>query len=404
MSSPELTSDDNLAGGGYRYEEVAPSQTRAEIPVVSRALGAVGLVLFVGGLVSVVSAARGNSPFFGEGLGYLMTVAGVALMFVHAVRDADPEIRRLYGLLGGLFLVAGTVVSLIPSAPATGLDKRFAELFLPYGAILGLLGLVFFIPFARNETDPGYRRMLESALLWAGGSFVVSTLVAGILRPEFLEGPGIVLGLLGAAYLAVYLSLADPAVGIGRTVVTTLGMLGVAALAVGVIRTTVPQALYEGPQAIRTPGQSLDTWKALFRGLGVLSGVGVAALGLARRLPLWLRTMAIIFGLVLAGGLAFGSVNKVLTSPPQPFLVPYGLILIGLGLAWSAVSAAVGSEFQLAVLTRRELTSYFYSPIAYLVLFGMAAVGWLGYFIFAAGLQRATTFAARSPSRSCRRT
>ena len=72
----------------------------------------------------------------------------------------------------------------------------------------------------------------------------------------------------------------------------------------------------------------------------------------------------------------------MLVLAPPPFLVPYGLILGGLGVAFLAVSAAVVTDNQFVVLTRRELAAYFYSPIAYLVLFGMVVVTGVGYLWF----------------------
>jgi ABC-2 type transport system permease protein len=59
--------------------------------------------------------------------------------------------------------------------------------------------------------------------------------------------------------------------------------------------------------------------------------------------------------------------------PGQRYLVPSGLLVIAVGLV---------SERQFVVLTRRELAAYFYSPIAYIVLFGITMVGWGMYFVF----------------------
>jgi len=49
---------------------------------------------------------------------------------------------------------------------------------------------------------------------------------------------------------------------------------------------------------------------------------------------------------------------------------------MGLGLLYAALAAGLCSDHPLVVLTRRELAAYFYSPIAYLVLFGLTCVGW----------------------------
>jgi ABC-type transport system involved in multi-copper enzyme maturation permease subunit len=66
--------------------------------------------------------------------------------------------------------------------------------------------------------------------------------------------------------------------------------------------------------------------------------------------------------------------------------VPSGLVLLTVGAFYVALAVGVCSERQVVVLTRRELAAYFYSPIAYLVLFGMTIVGWVMYWFFAGGL------------------
>src|SRR5205823_13840693 len=71
------------------------------------------------------------------------------------------------------------------------------------------------------------------------------------------------------------------------------------------------------------------------------------------------------------------------------YLVPDGLVLTGLGLLYGLLSVGVCSERQVVVLTRRELSAYFYSPIAYLVLFGMSVICWLNYWLFVSDLTQA---------------
>ncbi|HEX4588745.1 MAG TPA: ABC transporter permease, partial [Gemmataceae bacterium] len=71
------------------------------------------------------------------------------------------------------------------------------------------------------------------------------------------------------------------------------------------------------------------------------------------------------------------------------YLVPDGLVLIGTGLLYVFFSVGVCSERQFVVLARRELAAYFYSPIAYLVLFGMSVICWLNYWLFLSELATA---------------
>ena len=68
--------------------------------------------------------------------------------------------------------------------------------------------------------------------------------------------------------------------------------------------------------------------------------------------------------------------------------MPGGLILGGLGLAYLAVSLGICSDSLFVTLTRRELSTYFLSPIGYLVIIGMVLMQWLSYFFFVETLIR----------------
>jgi ABC-type transport system involved in multi-copper enzyme maturation permease subunit len=52
---------------------------------------------------------------------------------------------------------------------------------------------------------------------------------------------------------------------------------------------------------------------------------------------------------------------------------------MGLGLLYLAVSVCYCSDHPLVVLTRRELSAYFYSPLIYLALVGFTGVAWWHY-------------------------
>ena len=359
--------------------ELAPSETRDDTPVLTQLAGMCGLGLFVAGGVSILAAAYGYTAVFSESYGYLAAATGLALLFVHALRDGEVEVRRVYGAFALVLLVAAVVVSLVPAK--TG--GKPGDLLLPWGALLGFLSLAFWIPFGRNETDPAFRRGIKGTLLWTGASLCVATIIAGIVVPDFLVGPGVVLGLLGLGFVALYLSNVDPSIGMGRDIAVGLGVLGLATIAVAVGRSVVPSVLYDGPAAIRAADQTVDSFKLSLRVLSILAALGVAAIALIRTVPNWLRVMLAVLGVSLAIALIAGTTSKLLIAPPSPFLVPYGLILLALGLVYCGVSLAVASESHFVVIARRELTAYFYSPTGYLILLGAAAASWAGYALFA---------------------
>ena len=174
----------------------------------------------------------------------------------------------------------------------------------------------------------------------------------------------------------------DTSEGVGFTVAFVVGVVGAAVLFYAFGRTVFPTVLFDGPAVLRKPNQSLDYWQAAGRGAAILAFLGLAALGALGRFPLWLRGTLAGVGLVVAGVFVAASVGTQLPTPPKPFLVPGGLILGGIGLVYLVVSLGVCSDSQLVTLTRREMSAYFFSPIGYLVIAGMATAEWLAFWEF----------------------
>ena len=358
--------------------ELSPSEHQDVVPHLSRLAGMIGLFLLTIGTASVIAAERYERGPLGSGYGYLAGTVGLALLLIHALRDSDVEIRRMYGGFGLFLLAVGVLVSVLPGGEA----GKVGDNLLPWGFAFGAAALLFLIPFARHETDPRIQNAIQMLLLGVGASLLVGSTAFGIVFPNSLLGPCLLLPLLGLGYLCAYLSNVENSVGLGYRVAVGLGVLGAVALAVALGRTIVPSVLYDGPSAVRTAAQGYDKWKLAARVASILLSGGVASLGLVRSLPLWFRSVAVVAGVALAGVFVTGTFAKVITLAPQPYLIPYGLILGTLGLVYLVVSAAVLTDNQFIVLTRRELASYFYSPIAYLVLFGMVSVLGVGYLWF----------------------
>ncbi len=380
MSQPTANS-----GNVYAPPELAPSETAIEVPQLSRLVGMVGLFCLTAGVVSIVAAQYGRG-WLGEGVGYLLGVLGLAGLLIHATRDADLEIRRVYGLFALVLLAAAVVISVYPGKTGASAEGHVGAWLLPWGVSLGFLSLLFLVPFARHETEAPFHEWIQYLLLGVGGLLAVGSVVAGVIVNDFLVGPGILLALLGLGFLCAFLSQIDTTDGLGYSVGVGLGVLGAVSVAVAVGLAVVPSVLHEGPNAIRNASQSYDKWQVIARVVSILGVLAVASLGFTKRLPLWFRSVAVVLGLALAGVLIVGSFAKPIVHVPVPFLVPYGLILAGLGVVFLGVSAAVITDNQFVVLTRRELSAYFYSPIAYIVLFGMNISAWLGYAVFVSGL------------------
>jgi len=356
--------------------EAAPSGTAAEVPAASRVLGAVGLLLAVLGTASVIAAGYGRG-ILPVGAGYFAAVLGTAAMLIHALRDGEIEMRRLYGALAVVLVVLALGAGLYPGEGDSG--KVYGKYLLPWGIGLGFVGMLFFSAFLRHETIDPIRRYAQYFALIVGVLLMVGSAVGGLIVPDFLVAKGLLLSLLGLGFVCIYLNVVDTSEGFGYRAVMGLGILGAVALALAVGRAIAPSVLYDGPSAIRTPLLTIDLWKVVARVFSILLCFGVMSLGLVKSLPVWFRTTAVVAGLAVAAVFVTGTIAKAMVNPPLPYLVPHGLILGGLGLIYLTVSTGILSESSFVVLARREFSAYFYSPIAYFVIIGMTFMGMVSF-------------------------
>ncbi|OWK44331.1 hypothetical protein [Fimbriiglobus ruber] len=368
--------------------ERAPSDTRTEQPTLARLLGMFGLFFFVSGAVSVTAVAFGyTGGLISQGFGYLLGTVGLLFLLIHAACDGDIEIRRIYGVgLALLPLLAAVVVSFYPGKPGAATAREMCIYFLPWGFSIGFVSLLFFVPFARQETEEPIRTWIRYLMLAVGAALALAAVGVGIFKSELLVGPGLAMALLGFGFLAAYLSLVDTSAGPGRTAALGVGVLGAVALAVAFGRTVAPTVLFEGPAALKNTMRGYDTIAVLGRGVAVLFSLGLAGLALVRTLPLWIRSAAAVAGAAAAALFVVGSFTTVIHTTPPPYLVPYGLALAAIGGLYLTVSVIVCSDSPLVAIVTRELTTYFYSPIAYIVLFAVAAMSSVGYLLFVLSL------------------
>lgn len=377
-----------LAPIDLRPVETAPSQTLVQGPGFARTVGFAGLFALVLGAVVVITNMALSPRWITTGWGYLFSAVGIVLLMYHAVSDTEPEIRRMYGLFSALWLVLAIIASVAPgpvfTPAASGANKTMGFNLLPWGVGFGFLSLLFAIPFARQETDKTYRSYVDLGMLGVGTLLAVGSLLAGLIAKDFLVGPGIALALLGLGFLAAYMGQVDTSEGIGFKVAFALGAVGAAVALYAIGQTTVPTLLYEGPNVLRKPTGSLDWWKVAARFLAIVIFAGIAATGWSMKgAAVWLRSALSAVGIAGVGVLLLASFKaNVITTPPGPFLVPNGIILMGLGLIYLAFALAICSDNQFITLARREIGSFFVTPIGYIVLLGMAVAAWIGYEFF----------------------
>jgi ABC-2 type transport system permease protein len=359
-----------------------PSETMTEQPTMIRILcGFGGLFLLTLGLATAYFAPMGRG-LFSEGWGYLFTAVGCALLVFHAIRDADTEVRRVYGGLGALMLVLAVGLSIAPIKLA-GMDEGVpGTLLVPWGALAGLLAALFLVNFARHETDAKLSSWVRMILATTGGLLAVLSVAMGLINPDTLPGSGSVLGLLALVYLICFVTVTDLSTGWPRYVPLGLGVLGGLAIVYAIGKAIFPIVLFEGPTALMSVGNTSGKFPIIGRVLVIVLSLSLLLALLWKSAPRWLRYSLAGTGVVFAALFTIGSFTTVGVVPPPAYFVPNGLILLFLGLAFTLTAIIVASDHPLAVLTRREVLGLAYSPIAYIVLFGAAFVGFVCHWFF----------------------
>jgi ABC-2 type transport system permease protein len=89
-------------------------------------------------------------------------------------------------------------------------------------------------------------------------------------------------------------------------------------------------------------------------------------------------------GLAAGGGLvaAVALGRSLLGAGGSTYFVSFGIVLLFVGLLYAAVGLGMALDWPIFVMTRRELGSFFYSPIAYLALLGFSVCWWGCYWTF----------------------
>jgi ABC-2 type transport system permease protein len=264
---------------------------------------------------------------------------------------------RLIGFLGMMLALAG--VAVIISNQAIG--PRLIG--VSGGAIGAVLGLVFCLYAALRESDTTVLRTYA----FVGFGLIVLSGILTLSKPASfgLYGwPGLVIGL---CFLICHARRETD--GAFRNF-TLLGML-----AIGTVFTVV--GLVVGsfqPLFIETYGIILTLVGVLYLAgyMGQIGSYTGAGYKVAR-----------LVGLLGLAAFGYGLVRSVLpafTSSLLPYFIPHGAYLSLFGLLLMVIGFGSYSDRPFIVIARRELASYFYSPIAYIILMGMVVMGFFNYF------------------------
>jgi ABC-2 type transport system permease protein len=185
-----------------------------------------------------------------------------------------------------------------------------------YALLLMFIGLPFMLIFANAEEDEGWAKTPTSIL----GIVGIIAAILGMLGfitdllkvPDFLLPYGFVLSLLGLIYIVLYISQRDDTSASAITLARWTGFLGLIVLVIAAFRSLLP-VIFENS---------------------------------------WLQEQ-------------FPSLEeKNFTS----YLVPNGFLYMVLGGLYLLAGRLFSSESKLLIMTRRELSSFFTSPIGYIIM------------------------------------
>jgi gliding motility-associated transport system permease protein len=370
--------------------ETAPSNVRQGEPTVWRWFGFIGwCAILVGTIIALVNIYKGDR-LATEWMGWLLVSLGLVGTIGHAAVENDQLLRRILGGVGALGLLVGIVIGIVLPLESVHLAKSWAIGLLPF-----FPGLIFIGLFARQETEPFFKDLARFGLGGIGFLLTLIGFVGVIVAPAWLSGPGGGALILGFFTLLFYLSLMGSTSIIGYWSAVAMGMLGLLMFAWGLGRSVIPDLLHEW----RSPPKGY-AWPAAGIGLGFVA-LGLVAYFMKPKAAnesgaaanqeslKSLGRIAILIGIIvgLVGVcrlIAPGILQSTgwFASIPRPYLGSAGILLMVAGIIYLLGSLGFASENRLVVMTRREFTAFFVSPIAYFALLGFVIIGGVHYWDF----------------------
>lgn len=285
-----------------------------------------------------------------------------------ALATEEPSMARTLGMIGVCLLLLG-VISLWKNTSG--------EFFIgpTIAAVCAFVGIMTMLYHAARDADPMVRRSYLGfgfAVLIAGA--VLSLIPKPAMGDWMLPWGG--LGLMTGLFFVLAAGRHENEAPWDRLIPVVLTFGGVAMAIAGLIGVTLSTEFLPRFTAVSVLGL-LYWWAAIIR-IGTSTETGFR-LG---RIMGWVGLAALLFGIGRSALPSLAHWLGAMSSEPEPFFMPRGIVLIGLGGLMWMIAFALNSDRPIAAMTRRELSAYFYTPIAYLVLFGTAFIGWIGYFVF----------------------
>jgi ABC-type transport system involved in multi-copper enzyme maturation permease subunit len=338
----------------WQTSDTGPSVIRGDDPMFARFLGLIGAGLIILGGMPLLLASSGRATPVGPGMAILLLSAGVLGLLFHAALDWDVQFRRIYMVFGFLVFALGVLLAVLPYPNHAG--DQFLK-----GFVCLLLALLFLLAFLRNEDDPWLRNVVLTFLGVAGAVMAVVGLFGGNIKGEFLMPYGVLLGLLGLAYGTSFVMGRGVSDDWGYRAGLIMAALGVLVFVVALLRSSLPPLFHRFGWLSAPPQEYLVPSGLLLILLGAF--YALTALGLCsdnRLVVLTVRELGaqfcspiayiVLFAYVFAHWLAYwmyvGQIIDAQTAVPEP-------MVRGFILQWAAVLFTI---FIVPVLTMRLLS------------------------------------------------
>jgi hypothetical protein len=297
------------------------------------------------------------------------------------LREEGPTFPRYVAVFGLALVTLGGAALLFRAFQKDYLIAPGLGIFL---MSIGILGLIY---HAYNEKDFQFRRLygaLGAGLVGMGAVMRLFPTENNILGLQFL--PWGVVGLfLGLGFVLAFVrnetdlhfkTLALNLLGICALVNVALGayisfVVGEAFLSQAIFHLIFGLLYAVGYVAMEGTNTRRGLWAG--RGIGIV-GLALFLVALGRSI---LPELSLRMGWI------------TMEQRPRAFFLPSGLVLMYIGAEYLIAYLTICSDNKLVVLTRRELGAFFHSPIAYIVMIGMALIGGLQFWIFVGQLMSA---------------
>ncbi|HEY1860433.1 MAG TPA: ABC transporter permease [Gemmataceae bacterium] len=326
MSSRAIREGKHTKGWAKRWQtpvETAPSVMGEDKPLLARLAGGVGVALMVFAAVAMIALQSKKVltlPLLQWDIGYGW--AGILGVFGVALMLLHAASDAEVQIRRS-YMAFGYVWILVGIAVSL-LPLQGLPVgaqFLPKGVPCLILGMLFLMAYVRNETEDVFRLTAVRVVGMLGGLAAAGGLFFGSIFADFLIFRGVILSLIGLLYLTAYVAQEETSKDWGYWAALAAGAAGALTFLVALGRSVSP---------------------------------------------------------------ALAAYYNWTDTPPASYFIPWGLVLMGVGLLYFFFGLGACSDNSLVVMTRRELAAFFQTPIAYIVLFGYAFIAWglYGWFIF----------------------